>query len=273
MQRYGVDLEKDVAKDIILFAGFENRQISPTNVSFQNYLRATNLPGVYDTINKLTTSEITMRFRWAKNEEFVSGYFDRTSIRSKYPVLGLQTVLGVKDFLGADNNYQKFELIVEHRTPVGILGRMNYGLNIGYINGNAAYPFLKVHEGNQSYWLLTNAFNKMNFLEFVSDKYLTAFIENHWDGFFLDRAPLLKKLKLRLVTSARMAYGTLSNRHEQVMVFPSFIKQFGSIPYVESSVGIENILKIGRVDLFWRLTHRTPGESPIGVRFRYYINF
>ncbi len=273
VQRYGVDLEKDVAKDIILFAGFENRQISPTNVSFQNYLRPTNLPGVYDTINKLTTSEITMRFRWAKNEEFVSGYFDRTSIRSKYPVLGLQTVLGVKDFLGADNNYQKFELIVEHRTPVGILGRMNYGLNIGYINGNAAYPFLKVHEGNQSYWLLTNAFNKMNFLEFVSDKYLTAFIENHWDGFFLDRAPLLKKLKLRLVTSARMAYGTLSNRHEQVMVFPSFIKQFGSIPYVESSVGIENILKIGRVDLFWRLTHRTPGESPIGVRFRYYINF
>ncbi|MGB1507998.1 MAG: hypothetical protein ACPG9L_04820, partial [Crocinitomicaceae bacterium] len=62
-------------------------------------------------------------------------------------------------------------------------------------------------------------------------------------------------------------------RHEQVMVFPSFIKQFGRIPYVESSVGIENILKIGRVDLFCRLTHRIPGESPYGVRFRYYINF
>lgn len=273
VQRYGIDLEKDVGKDVILFAGFENREITPTSISFQNYLRPTDTPGIYDTVNKMVTSEITMRFRWAKNEEFISGYFDRTSIRSKYPVIGLQTVLGVKDLLGADHTYQKFDLIMEHRTPVGILGRMNYGVNVGYINGTAAYPFLKVHEGNQSYWLLTNAFNKMNFLEFVSDKYVTAFIENHWDGFFLDRVPLLKRLKLRLVTSARAAYGTLDSRHEEVMVFPSFIRQFGDIPYVEGSVGIENILKVGRVDLFWRMTHRIPGQSPLGIRFRYYINF
>lgn len=273
VQRYGLDLEKDIGKDVIIFAGLENREITPTSVSTGNYLRPTDVSNVYDTINKLTTSEITLRYRWAKNEEFVSGYFDRTSIRSKFPVIGLQAVLGVKDLLGGDHTYQRFDLILEHRTPIGILGRMNYGVNVGYINGTAAYPFLKVHEGNQSLWLLTTAFNKMNFLEFVSDQYVTAFIENHWDGFFLDRVPLMKRLKLRLVTTARMAYGTLDDRHQEVMIYPDFIRQFGKVPYVEGSVGIENILKVGRVDVFWRMTHRIPDKSPIGIRFRYYINF
>lgn len=273
VQRYGIDLERDIGKDVIVFGGFENRTISPTSVSVQNYLQPTGVVGVYDTINRLVTSEITLRYRWAKNEEFVSGYFDRSSIRSKYPIIGLQTILGIKDLLGSDYTYQRFDLIIEHHTPIGILGRMNYGVNLGYVNGTAAYPFLKVHEGNQSLWLLTSAFNKMNFLEFVSDKYVTAFLENHWDGFFLDRIPLMKRLKLRLVTTARMAYGTLDERHEEVMLFPSFIKQFGNMPYVEGSVGIENILKVGRVDVFWRMTHRIPGDSPVGIRFRYYINF
>ena len=36
---------------------------------------------------------------------------------------------------------------------------------------------------------------------------------------------------------------------------------------------IENIAKIIRVDLVWRMTHNTPGISPLGIRARYAFNF
>ena len=116
------------------------------------------------------------------------------------------------------------------------------------------------------------------FFEFISDRYVTALIENHWDGFFLDRIPGVRKAKMRLVTSARAAIGWIDDRHLQEMYLPSFTRQFDNIPYVEISMGLENILKVGRVDVFWRLTHTAP-NLPIhdiqnfGIRARYAINF
>jgi len=149
---------------------------------------------------------------------------------------------------------------------------MRYGVNAGYVFGVAGYPFLKVHEANQSYWLMTNAFNKLNFFEFVSDRYVGGFIENHWEGLFFDRIPLINKLKLRLVSSARITYGAISERHFAEMERPADTRQFGKTPYAEASIGIENILKVIRIDVVWRLTHLDPGMSPVGVRARWSFN-
>lgn len=276
VQRAGINLEKDIRKDVILYGGFEWKEFVPLGLA--NYIRPNPTTGFNDTINKIQTSEFIFRYRWAKDEEFISGAFDRTSVRSKYPIISIQGVFGVKDLFNGDYNYQKLDLIVEQNVRLGFFGRMRYSVNFGYIFGTAAYPFLKVHEGNQSYWHQLNTFNKMNFFEFISDKYVTAMIENHWDGLFLDRVPLIKKLKLRLVTTARMAYGQISDRHFEEMYLPDFTKQFGNTPYVEVSMGLENIFKVGRVDLFWRLTHTNPALpvrniENFGVRARYYINF
>jgi hypothetical protein len=57
------------------------------------------------------------------------------------------------------------------------------------------------------------------------------------------------------------------------MLLPSFVKQFNGIPYAETSIGIENILKVIRVDLVWRMTHLDPGMSPLGVRAKFAFNF
>lgn len=276
VEKAGLNLEKDVKKDLILFGGFEWKEF--TALGRANYVRVNELTGLNDTISRIQTSEFIARIRWAKNEEFISGAFDRTSVGSKYPILSLQGIFGVKDVLGADYNYQKLDFFLEHSRTIGILGRIRYNVNVGYIFGTAAYPFLKVHEGNQSYWLMTNAFNKMNFFEFISDKYVTALLENHWDGLFLDRIPLMKKLKWRLVTTGRIAYGQISTKHNKEMLLPDFTKQFGNIPYVEVAMGIENIFMIGRIDVFWRLTHQEPGVpvtdiTNFGVRARYSLNF
>lgn len=271
VKKTGISLEKDIKKDVVIFSAFDWKEFTPLGLA--NYLKNNPTTGLVDTIGNIRTAEFTARFRWTKDEEFLSGQFDRTSLRSVFPILSLQAIIGVKGIGGSQYNYQKLEFQLEHNTQVGIFGRMRYGAIAGYIFGNTAYPLLKVHEGNQSLWLLTSAFNKLNFLEFISDRYVGAFIENHWEGLLFDRIPINKKLKWRLLTTGRVAYGALSARHEQEMLIPTFVKRFGNVPYIESSIGIENILKALRVDLVWRMTHQIPGVSPLGVRARLSLNF
>lgn len=271
VQKAGFNLEKDVKKDLVLYGGFEWKEYTPLGKA--NYVRLNPITNVYDTLHKITTSEFIARVRWTKDEEFLAGSFDRSTLRSKYPIFSIQGIFGVKGLFGGNYNYQKIEFQMEHSRQIGVLGRIRYGANAGYVFGTTAYPFLKVHEGNQSYWLLTSTFNKLNFFEFISDKYVGGLIENHWEGLLFDRIPLIKKLKWRLVTTGRITYGAISSRHTQEMLLPSFTKSFGKVPYAEIGFGIENIFKVGRVDLVWRLTHLDPGMSPFGIRARWAINF
>lgn len=270
VEKTGINFEKDVKKDLILFGGLEWKEYVPLGLAnYQRYDADSSLVN----ISRVQTAEVTARIRWTKDEEFISGAFDRTSLRSKYPIFSLQGIFGIKGIFGSDYSYQKIEFQMTHNRNVGVWGYLKYGVNAGYIFGTAAYPFLKVHEGNQSYWLLTSAFNKLNFFEFISDKYIGGNIEHHWEGLFFDRMPLIKKLKWRLVTSGRIVYGSIDDRHSKEMIIPSFTKKFGVVPYAETAVGIENIFKFFRVDLVWRMTHLDPGVNPLGVRARWSFTF
>lgn len=271
VRKIGMNLEKDIHKDLILLSGFDWKEYTPIGIS--TYLHPIANSQLYESLEKLKTAEFSFRIRWAKDEEFLSGSFDRTSVPSVYPILSLQGIFGVKGIQGSMYNYQKIEFQMEHSTQLGVLGRMRYGLSCGYVFGSTAFPFLKAHEGNQSYWLLQSAYNKMNFLEFVSDKYISGFIENHWEGLLFDRVPVLKKLNWRLVSTEKILYGELSDKHQENVVFPTYIKRFNSIPYAEVSVGIENIVKIFRIDLVWRVTHNDPNSSPLGIRAKFSFNF
>ncbi len=269
VQKAGVSLEKDIKKDLILYGAFEWKNYTPLGLA--TYQQWNGL----DTINlsQITATELTTRIRWTKDEEFLSGSFDRTALRSPYPILSFQGIFGFKDVFGSDYNYQKLEFQFEHNTQLGVLGRMRYGFTLGYINGVAAYPLLKVHDGNQSLWLLTSASNMVNFLEFISDRYVIGFAENKWEGLLFDRIPLVKKSKIRLVTTERIMLGSLSSKQNQALLIPSFVQPFNGVPYVEIGIGIENIFKVLRIDLLYRATHQIPGTSPFGIKARYSLNF
>jgi hypothetical protein len=271
VKKAGINLEKDIKKDIVLYGGFEWKEYMALGKA--NYIQLNKISGQYDTTQSIRTSELTARIRWTKDEEFISGTFDRSTLRSKYPIFSIQGIFGLKGFLGGLYDYQRIEFQMEHNRQIGLLGRIRYGVTTGYIFGSAAYPFLKVHEGNQSYWLLTTAFNKLNFFEFVSDRYMGGFIENHWEGLFFDRIPLLKKLEWRLVTTGRFTYGSIAQKNLDIMKLPDGTRFFGNVPYVEAAIGIENIFKVGRVDLVYRLTHLDYGMKPFGIRARWALIF
>ncbi|WP_417265585.1 DUF5686 family protein [Brumimicrobium sp.] len=270
VEKFGAELEKDIGKSFIITAGGQWKSLSALG---ETQFRVPNSYVGFDFINEVSTFETSLKIRYAKNEEFISGSFDRISIGSKYPIVSLEGVLGIKGVLGSDYEYQKLELKIKHSPKLGVFGKLYYEIYGGMYFGQAAYPFLKVHEGSQTYWFQSMAHNRMDYFEFISDRYVGATAEHHFNGLFFDRVPLIRKLKWRLVASAKSVWGELSSKQRTAMLMPDNTTAFGYTPYVESAIGIENIFKVFRVDAVWRMTHLKPGDSPVGIRAKFSIRF
>ena len=100
------------------------------------------------------------------------------------------------------------------------------------------------------------------------------------NGNLLNRLPLVKKLKWREVFAFRGMWGHLSDKNnpanggEGLYLFPDGSYTFGKAPYMEASVGIENIFKFLRLDYVWRLNYRDhPDIQTKGIRFMMRITF
>ncbi|MGE0087978.1 MAG: DUF5686 family protein [Bacteroidales bacterium] len=238
------------------FQGFSNtltfdyKQIEPTTyISFQKKIGLDTI-----SISNLTLSEITLNFRYAKNEKYLRGEFERFSLGTNKPIFNLFFTAGLNNVFQSQYEYYKISGNVSHKIPLSPLGYFKYIIDGGIVFGSVPYPLLKLHEGNETYAFDKFAFNMMNYYEFASDKYISIYGEHHFQGFFFNRIPLLKKLELREVVSGKFLYGELSKKHQEAMLFPEGLNGL-SKPYYEVSAGIENILKILRVDAVWRLSY------------------
>ncbi len=215
---------------------------------FQNY------PDTIGMKNSLNTSEITFFSRFAYKERFISGKVDRISLGTKYPILQLQYIIGLKGTLGSDFTYQKAMIQLSQYFYVGSLGWTEYRAQVGKVWGTLPYPLLKVHEGNESYSYDNLAFNLMNYFEFVSDEYASLRVSHHFDGLFLNRIPLMRRLKWREVATGQALVGGLDKANRAILQNKNSFTTLGK-PYTEAGVGIENIFKILRIDAVWRLSY------------------
>jgi hypothetical protein len=125
----------------------------------------------------------------------------------------------------------------------------------------------------------------MNFMEFVSDRYVATNIEHSFYGFFTNKIPLLRKLKLREYATLKVLYGQVSNQNQPVagsglLEFPKYpdgtrlTYTLEKKPYMEAGIGIGNIFKIFRVDLIRRLTYLdNPETARFGIRIAGQMQF
>ena len=245
------------------FQGFSNtlkfryRDISPTKyVPFNNTAINGGTP-----ILGITSTEMELRTRFTQNEKMVMGEFERVHLGGPFPIFNLYLTMGMKGMLGADNEYYKVDLSIEHTVEIPPLGNFYYLLTAGKLFGKVPYPLLNLHEGNETYAFDPHAFNMMNYYEFTSDQYVSLFLEHHFNGLLLNRIPLFRKLKWRTVLSGKGLIGSLSDKNNGAhthsnaeMLFPNGLSDVRK-PYFEASVGIENIFKFIRIDAMWRLNH------------------
>jgi hypothetical protein len=223
-----------------------------------------------------TTTELNVQLRFAKDELYVQNDNDRVSLGTlKWPIFTLKYTRGFEGLLGGDFNYNKVSLNIADDVKIGFLGTTSYSLTAEKIFETIPYPLLRNHVGNESMFYTTAAFNLMNWSEFTSDQSISLRINHYFEGFLLNRIPLMKKLKWRLLATGNILFGSL--KESNLSNLPEFTVSgnptdpIGFLdpdrPYIELGYGVENIFKVIRVDFIHRLTYlENPDVSKFGVK-------
>jgi hypothetical protein len=116
----------------------------------------------------------------------------------------------------------------------------------------------------------------MNYGEFVSDHYMSLQYRQYFEGLFLNRIPLIQKLKWRLLGTANIISGGMRESNRALISnYNSSGEQalqagylLDNKPYVEVGYGVENIFRFLRVDFVHRLTYLdNPHARSFGVLF------
>lgn len=278
----------EFGKNFMLTLGYKNTQTEPAgSVFFQKSGSPLN-----QIIQGIQTAELSAEIRWAPNEQFYQGKNFRVPIVNKYPIFKLRYIAGVKGLTGGQFNYHNLNLYAEKRFFMSQLGFTDVTMEGGHIFGQVPFPLMTIHRANQTFGYQLNSYNLMNFLEFVSDRFFAAHFDVHFNGFFLNKIPLLKRLKWREVASAKFLFGGVRAENNpatsnNVFRFPEYKKtennQLITIPntyildngpYIEVSIGLANIFKLVRLDLIRRLTYLDhPNISTWGLRTRVRFEF
>jgi hypothetical protein len=250
---------------------FYNRTMMPLANFHYEYQRTSTTTALKENI---TTSEIRFLARLAYNEKFIDGEFSRVSLGTHYPIVQAQYTLGIKNLFFSDYNYQKLTVNVDDRIRINPIGYFDYVLEYGKVWNPLPYPLLELHGGNETYIFDMYAYNSMNYYEFVSDEYASATISHHFDGFFLNRIPLMRKLKWREVVGAKALIGRVNDQNKSLLIFPEHLYALDRGPYFEATTGIENIFKIFRVDAVWRLSYLdNPKAVPFSIKASLQFSF
>lgn len=276
---YNIDYLQEFRNHFSFKAGYKNWTQQAAG-GLQYVVDGTSSP-----VNNLTTSEFSLELRWAPHEEFFQGKLYRIPMPNRYPIITLRAIAGVKGFLEGGYNYENISMNIYKRVYLSQLGYTDVVLEGGYVFGKLPYPLLDIHRANQSYSYQLQSYNLMNFLEFVSDHYASVQIDHAFNGFFLNKIPLVKKIKLREFVSAKILYGGLRNENmpqhsPDLLRFPVNENGIAATyplqkePYIEGSVGIGNIFKFFRVDLVRRFTYLdNPNVDATGIRARFKFDF
>lgn len=228
---------------------------TPTAGFYFNTLDATG--NVIHAANYFSSGvDFTFKYSW-QNKNITGNFYDKNDVKNsfrKLPDFAIQYKIADKGLFGSEFNFQKVKASIKQQIRLKKLGYLKYYIEAGKTFGTVPYPYLDIPFANQLVILDEYAFNLMNFLEYASDQYVSAHIEQHIEGLLLDRIPLINKLKWRNFLFAKGYFGKLSTENAQsIYLFPQNLHAANN-PYYEVGFGIENIFKIARVDFIWRLT-------------------
>lgn len=242
-------------------------------------------------LDDITTAEATIGFRYAPNEQFLQGKKKRTQLPNQYPIITMNYTHGHDGFFGGQYNFNKVKLNLFKQIEWLTMGTTNMVFDAGKTWGDVPYILQDIPRGNQTYAYQLTSYNMMNFLEFTTDQFVSFNAEHYFFGYFLNRIPLIRRLKLREIVSFKAFYGSLADEHNpnlnpSLLQFPtdadgnSTTFLLGSEPYMEASIGFSNIIKIFRVDLVQRLNYLDQPDVPalfgnkgLGVRVRTLVEF
>lgn len=256
LERYKIEYEHEWVQGFSNTFSFAHRKLFPVGDSEFIVYPEPDEPEVEDNI---ISAEIGIKTRWAFKERYIDGEFTRITVGTKYPVFELHYGYGVPGVFLSEYEYHRLQFQMKQWFNVFSFGWSKYILEAGKIWGTLPYSLLKLQPANETFLFDEYAYNLMNYYELIHDQYVSLYYTHHFDGFFLNHIPLMRKLKWRGVIHGRALLGSLSNANKEYSEFPGEQIETAT-PYYEAGVGIENIFKFIRIDAIWRLSHRDQTE-------------
>ena len=177
-------------------------------------------------------------------------------VKKKYPAVTLAYQGAISGLLGSDIAYQKLSLGVNHEFKLGLWGTARYLIKAGGFITDDSLSFIDYQHFNGNRTVFGH-FDLGNFqlldyyLYSTTEPFAQGHYEHHFNGFIINKLPLLRKSRVQAVAAVNFLRTDL----------------IGS--YWEVGVGLEHIFKILRIDFYnsWLAgTHQRNG-------FRFGIGF
>lgn len=176
---------------------------------------------------------------------------------SKWPRLGIEVNQAIEGLAGSDIRYTHLEASVYDAVELGLIGKSTYKVSVGtflgksnmsfidnrHFNGNETF-LLRNFSSNMPYDFFYSSFNRFNALGYYSSSTQQPYLEGHFEHNFFNwltnKLPLIRKAKFGTIAGANLIW-------------------VESNPlYTELYVGLDNILKVLRIDF---VSQYTPGQS------------
>ena len=173
--------------------------------------------------------------------------------------------------------YNKSEFNMFQQLWLTPLGYIDLNVSAGKVWNQVPLPRLFIPNGSASEWMTERTFNTMRPMEYIVDQHISLFATYHMRGLILNHIPLINNFQWREVLGFNMIYGGLSKKNdpdsgvEGLYAFPTVSKRLTNQPYMEVSLGIENILKILRYDYVMRLSYKEGTQIDHGFRIGFSI--
>ncbi len=225
----------------------------------------------------LNNFETSIKFRFAYLEKFLENTFYRYSLGSPYPIGEVKISKGISGVLNSSYNYTKLSASVSDYLKIPPYGSIYYNVFAGKTIGTLPFMLLDVAPGNEIYYYNKYAYSLLNRWEYLHDRYLGFGIEHNFGNGLFRFIPFTRKLKFRQFWTAKGLWGSLSDANKQYnssLDYP-FTKQFNSLDgktYMELGTGVDNILKVFRLDFVWRVLPRPLPPEKV-KRFGIFFSF
>lgn len=194
----------------------------------------------------------TINLQFKPGQRYIQFPRGKRAIGSKYPTLALQYQKGIDNIFGSDVDFDKWKFSVWDDLNLKLLGTFKYRFNVGGFLNDKKVPIQDYQHfnGNQLF-LASEYLNSFQIAPYYANSttasfYTAAHVEHHFNGLLTNKIPLFRRLNWYLVGGSNAFYVNKDNN------------------YVEVFGGVENILKLFRVDVV--ASYLNGKQGLVGVR-------
>jgi len=192
--------------------------------------------------DKFRFTNITAGFKWAYGEKFIQTINNKISFGTNYPVVWFEYTRGIKNFLGGEFDYNRFDLKLRKTFNIKYIGKMTVQLNGGFVD--QPIPVCNLYYAPASYRLVTlyapNSFGTMRSNEFLSSKYASLYLYHDF-GYLLFKGKNWFHPEFAL--SQNIGFGWLD--HRENYTYNSIDPREMNLGYYESGLLVNNLINLG----------------------------